>query len=161
MCCFAACPSRWRKALIAFAAETAAATEENHFMEMTGGCLCGGTRYALITAPFSLADCHCVDCRRSAGAPVVTWGSVDRKDLRIIKGEPRKVKHAGRIRSFAGCCGTHLFFEEANDSGTIDVTIASLDDPTPFPPQKVIWLEDKLPWVQPDESLPHFQKGSS
>jgi hypothetical protein len=40
----------------------------------------------------------------------------------------------------------------------IDVTIASLDDPTPFAPQKAIWLEDKLPWVKLDESLPMFQK---
>jgi hypothetical protein len=38
----------------------------------------------------------------------------------------------------------------------IDVTIASLDDPAPFAPQKAIWLEDKLPWVKLDESLPSF-----
>jgi len=51
-----------------------------------------------------------------------------------------------------------LFFEDAKDSETIDVTIASLDEPTPFAPQKAIWLEDKLPWVTLDESLPMFQK---
>jgi len=38
----------------------------------------------------------------------------------------------------------------------IDVTIASLDDPTPFAPAKVIFLEDKLPWVVIDKSLPSF-----
>jgi hypothetical protein len=119
-------------------------------MELTGGCLCGGTRYELKSEPFSLGDCHCIDCRRSAGAPVVTWGSLYRKDLRLTRGAPRKIQHAGRIRSFAACCGTHLFFEE----------IASLDNPAPFAPQKVIWLEDKLPWIKLDESLPHFQKGS-
>ena len=142
------------------AADAAAATEEFNYMELTGGCLCGGTRYELKGEPFSLGDCHCIDCRRSAGAPVVTWGSVYRKDLRLTRGEPRKIQHAGRIRSFAACCGTHLFFEETNDSETVDVTIASLDDPAPFAPQKVIWLEDKLPWVKLDETLPHFQKGS-
>ena len=130
-------------------------------MELTGGCLCGGTRYELKSEPFSLGDCHCIDCRRSAGAPVVTWGSVYRKDLRMIRGEPRKIRHAGRIRSFAACCGTPLFFEETNDSETVDVTIASLDDPAAFPPEKVIWLEDKLPWVKLDNLLPHFQKSSA
>jgi hypothetical protein len=74
----------------------------------------------------------------------------------ITKGEPRKIAHANRIRSFAVCCGTHLFFEDTKDSEMIDVTIASLDDPTPFAPQKVIFLEDKLPWVALDESLPSF-----
>ena len=130
-------------------------------MEIAGGCLCGGTRYVLKAAPFSLGDCHCIDCRRSCGAPAVTWGSVRREDL-VMKGrEPRKVAHAGRIRSFAACCGTHLFFEDSADSDTIDITIASLDDPAGFGPQKVIWLEDKLPWVVIDQSLPGFRRSSA
>ena len=29
----------------------------------------------------ALVDCHCIDCRRSAGAPYVQWGSVPREDL--------------------------------------------------------------------------------
>src|SRR5919106_6744047 len=125
-------------------------------MKITGGCVCGGTRYVLKSRPFVLVDCHCIDCRRSAGAPHVTWGTVPREDLVIAKGEPRKIAHA--IRSFAACCGTHLFFEDSRDSDTIDVAIASLDDPAPFAPQKAIWLEDKLPWVTIDQSLPAFQK---
>ena len=127
-------------------------------MELTGGCVCGGTRYVLKSRPFALVDCHCIDCRRSVGAPYVTWGSVPRADLVVTRGEPRKIAHANRIRSFAACCGTHLFFEDTKDSDMIDVTIATLDDPTPFAPQKVIWLEDKLPWVTLDKSLPSFTK---
>jgi hypothetical protein len=80
-----------------------------------------------------------------------------RQDVVVTKGDPRKIAYANRIRSFAACCGTHLFFEDSRDSDTIDVTIASLDDPTPFAPQKAIFLEDKLPWVVIDESLPCFQ----
>src|SRR2546430_11868859 len=60
-------------------------------MEITGGCVCGGTRYVLKSAPFSLGDCHCIDCRRSAGAPYVTWGSVPREGLVVTKGEPRRI----------------------------------------------------------------------
>ena len=112
----------------------------------------------LKSRPFSPGDCHCIDCRRSAGAPYVTWGAVPREDLVVIKGEPRKISYANRIRSFAACCGTHLFIEDTKDSDTIDVTIASLDDPTPFAPRRAIWLEDKLPWVTIDESLPMFQE---
>ena len=111
----------------------------------------------LKSRPVALIDCHCIDCRRSAGAAFITWGSVPREDLVITKGEPRKIAHAHRIRCFAACCGTHLFFEDSKDSDTIDVTIASLDDPTPFAPQKAIFLEDKLPWVVIDESIPSFQ----
>ncbi|PYK23653.1 MAG: hypothetical protein DME59_16345 [Verrucomicrobia bacterium] len=130
-------------------------------MEITGGCVCGGTRYVLKSRPFDLGDCHCIDCRRSAGAPYVTWGSVPRPDLVITKAEPRKISYANRIRSFGACCGTHLFIEDSKDSEIIDLTIASLDDPVPFAPEKAIWLEDKLPWVVLDESLPSFPKSKA
>jgi len=126
-------------------------------MEIKGGCICGGTRYVVKREPSALVDCHCVDCRRSAGAPYVQWGSVPRWDLILTKGEPRKILYANRIRSFAACCGTHLFFEDSKDSDTIDFTIASLDDPTPFAPTKAIFLEDKLPWVVINKSVPSFQ----
>jgi hypothetical protein len=127
-------------------------------MEIAGGCLCGGTRYVLKSRPLVVVDCHCIDCQKSAGAPYLSWGTTPRKDFVMTQGEVRKIPHENRIRSFAACCGTHLFFEDSADSDNIDVTIASLDDPTAFPPQKTIWLEDKLPWVVIDESLPSFQK---
>src|ERR1700746_1588051 len=127
-------------------------------MEINGGCVCGGTRYVVKSPAIALIHFHFMDCRRSAGAPYITWGSVPRVDLIVTMGEPRKIAHANRIRSFAACCGTHLFFEDSKDSDMIDVTIASLDDPAPFAPQKAIFLEDKLPWVTIDESLPSFPK---
>ena len=86
------------------------------------------------------------------------WGSVARKDLVLTKREPRKVAYANRLRSFVACCGTHLFFEDSKESDTIDVTIASLDDPAPFAPQKTIFLEDKLLWVVVNESIPSFKQ---
>jgi hypothetical protein len=127
-------------------------------MEITGGCVCGRTRYALLSAPVRLCDCHCIDCRRSSGAPFVTWGSVYPEHLRMIRGTVREVPHAERLRSFAACCGTHLFFRESATAEWIDVTIASLDDPSGFAPEKAIWTEDKLPWVKLDASRPAFSR---
>jgi hypothetical protein len=51
----------------------------------------------LKSRPLALIDCHCIDCRRSAGAPYVQWGSVRREDLIVTKGEPRKIAYANRI----------------------------------------------------------------
>ena len=121
-----------------------------------GGCLCGGLRYRLEAAPTDRNDCHCIDCRRSSGAPYVTWGTVKRDQLRITAGEVRRIPHANRVRSFAACCGTHVFFEDSREAETVDVTIASLDDPTPFPPEMSIWTEDRLPWVALNETRPVF-----
>jgi hypothetical protein len=127
-------------------------------VEILGGCVCGGTRYALTATPIGLSDCHCVDCRRSSAAPYVTWGSVPASALRILQGETRRVPHAARFRFFAACCGTPLFFRDAEDSAWIDVTIGSLDEPAAFPPEKSVWTEDKLPWLQLDPRLPAYPR---
>jgi hypothetical protein len=63
----------------------------------------------------------------AGNAPTPLMSPARREDLSLTKGEPRKIAHANRIRSFAACCGTHLFFEDAKDSEMIDVTIAALD----------------------------------
>jgi hypothetical protein len=54
-----------------------------------------------------------------------------------------------------------LFFEENEATSTVDVTVASLDSPEACAPTKIIWTEDKLPWVKLDETLPSFLKSSS
>ena len=123
-------------------------------MNLSGGCLCGGVRYVVEEQPRGVADCHCVDCRRSSGAAYVTWGVVRREAFRIVSGTLRRVNHAQRVRGFAACCGTQIVFEDAPDYPTIDVAIATLDDPVPFPPKRAIWTEDKLPWVILDPALP-------
>src|SRR5947199_71752 len=130
-------------------------------MELNGGCLCGKTRYLLLTEPVWLADCHCVDCRRSAGAPFITWGSVRPGRLQVVAGNPRRISHANRLRSFAECCGTPLFFEENESPEWIDVTIASLDRPDPFAPQKSHWTEDKLPWIVLNPHIPSHLRRST
>ena len=122
--------------------------------KLTGGCLCGGVRYELGERPFGVVDCHCIDCRRSAGAPYVTWGMVQREKFKLIGGTIRRVSFAGRLRGFAACCGTQILFEDAPDCPRVDVAIATLDDPRPFAPAKAIWIEDKLPWVTLDPCIP-------
>lgn len=129
-------------------------------LELEGGCVCGQFRYTLLSRPVGLNDCHCIDCRRSSGAPYVTWGSVRPSDIRVVRGTVREIAHAERLRSFAACCGTQVFFRESRDSEWVDVTIASLDDPAPFAPEKSIWIEDKLPWVELDETRPAFPRSS-
>jgi hypothetical protein len=124
-----------------------------------GGCLCGGLRYRLNTEPTQLSDCHCIDCRRASAAPFVTWGAVRKGDIELLSGELRKVPYAERLRSFAACCGTPLFFQDNEESASIDVTIASLDHPESFPPAVAIWTEDRLPWAVLDASRRTFRKG--
>lgn len=118
-----------------------------------GGCLCGQVRYELTERPYRIADCHCVDCRRSSGAPYVTWGIVHREHYKLLQGEVRRVAHADRLRRFAACCGTPLLFEDFENCPEVDVPLATLDDPSGFRPERAIWTEDKLPWITLDPHL--------
>ncbi len=124
-----------------------------------GGCLCGGVRYRLRVAPAQISDCHCIDCRRASAAAFVTWGAVLRDKIELLSGELRKVPYAGRLRSFAACCGTPLFFQDDATSVSIDVTIASLDHPESYVPNVAIWTEDRLPWAILNPSHPSFRQG--
>ena len=120
--------------------------------------MCGGVRYRLHAEPIELSDCHCLDCRRASGAPFVTWGTVSKEDIELLSGELRKVSHAGRLRSFAACCGTPLFFQDDEASASIDVTIASLDEPRSYTPEVAIWTEDRLPWVELNPERKAFRR---
>src|SRR4051794_10160266 len=62
-------------------------------------------------------------------APGVAWVSVRRVEFLLLSGELKQIEHAGRLRSFAACCGTPISIEDAADSGWIDVTTCSLDNP--------------------------------
>ena len=121
-----------------------------------GGCLCGIFRYRLHVRPTQGSDCHCEDCRRASAAAYVTWCNVPAKAVEVLSGEVRRVSHAGRLRSFASCCCTPLFFQDDDSSELIDLTVASLDEPETFHPVAAIWTEDKLPWVELDPSRPAF-----
>ena len=42
-------------------------------MTTKGGCFCGTIRYEFDAEGIPVADCHCTMCRRTSGAPYVTW----------------------------------------------------------------------------------------
>ena len=123
---------------------------------IAGGCLCGSIRYEATGQPYNITHCHCLDCRRSGGAPFVTWASFSRSGFRFTTGQPRELPWAGRLRSFCPNCGTPLTFLAAADAGEIDVTVCSFDQPTTVTPADHTWVEDRLPWIRLADDLPNL-----
>jgi hypothetical protein len=112
---------------------------------LTGGCLCGAIRYRLEAAPLDATICHCQTCRRAAGAPSVAWATVPAEAFTLTQGEPaRHGSSRGVVRTHCATCGTSLTYRSSPD--TIDVTIASLDDPERVRPRGETWLEHRLSW---------------
>jgi hypothetical protein len=123
-----------------------------------GGCLCGGVRYEASGEPYNVTHCHCDDCRKSAGAPFVTWASFRRNNFRFTRGAPREIAWAGRIRSFCSNCGTALTFMSGPDTDEVDVTASSFDQPDATLPQDHVWIEHRLPWVKLADNLPQYAR---
>lgn len=127
---------------------------------LTGGCQCGAIRYEVTGAPKHVALCHCRDCQRSAGAPMVAWAAFAEEEVRLLQGEPRTINSSGQsMRSFCPDCGTGLFFRNAaNLPGLVDIQSASLDDPDALPPQVHIQVAERLAWMETADSLPAFER---
>jgi hypothetical protein len=129
-------------------------------MAITGGCHCGGIRYQVEGDAMNHALCHCVDCRRHSGAPMVGWTMYRQSEVKVTKGTPKIYKSStdGR-RQFCPDCGTGLFY--VNDvmlPGIIDIQSATYDDPNAVPAQAHIQIADRIGWMEHAHELPEFER---
>ena len=123
---------------------------------LTGGCFCGQTRYQAAGTPFHSTICHCADCRRIAGAPLVAWFSVKSSDFTITRGTPQRFASSPAVtRRFCPNCGTPLTYQNAHHAEEIDILTATLDNPNAVPPQDHVYAAHRLAWLHIDDGLPH------
>ena len=126
-------------------------------MKLTGGCHCGAVRYETEADPFDTTFCHCADCRRIAGAPLVAWFSVPVETFRFVKGMPRRYASSARVdRGFCADCGTPLTYRHLDHSLGLDITTASLDDPSLVPPRDHVFFASRVPWMVPGDKLRRY-----
>lgn len=124
---------------------------------MEGGCFCGAVRYRIDGTLGRVTSCHCLHCRRTTGAPFVTWVEVEPSRFSIVDGTPsRYSSRPGVTRSCCPRCGTQLTYEQA---GEIDVTACSLDEPDTVSPEDHVWCERRVPWVKLADDLPQYKRG--
>ncbi|MCB9660542.1 MAG: GFA family protein [Polyangiales bacterium] len=117
----------------------------------TGGCQCGAIRYA-VDGPLGRASiCHCRMCQKAFGnafAPLVTA-----KGFRLTRGALRHFQSSNKVRrGFCADCGTPLTYEPLGYS--VEVAIATLDDPRDVAPVLQVGLESRLPWCDGLSALP-------
>jgi hypothetical protein len=127
-------------------------TDESH----TGGCLCGAIRYRIHGPCLQTSLCHCEDCRRASGAPVVAWSFFATGTLTWEKGTPKTVLHADRQRTFCPDCGSPLTFFDPAIPHLFEANTNTLDHPQNHPPGDQCWLADALPWFAGIPRLPGF-----
>ncbi len=129
-------------------------------MELTGGCHCGAVRYRVSGEPQHVALCHCGDCRKSAGAPMVGWAAFAEGELSIDQGEVTTFNSSGTaMRSFCPRCGTGLFYRNAEFlPGIVDIQSVTFDDPEALAPGIHIQVAERLNWMESAHQLPAFDR---
>ena len=123
--------------------------------EATGGCFCGAIRYRIDAASTDVSHCHCTICRRTTGAPFVTWTTVPAQAFTYTSGAPTEfhsTPHA--VRQLCPTCGTALTFRRHDRPDSIDVTVGSMDHPDLVHPTSHVWTTSRLPWLQLSDTLP-------
>ena len=124
-----------------------------------GQCHCGAVQYEMPAETVHKAICHCSDCRRHAGAPIVAWGLVGKDGLKV-EGETKEYASSehGR-RHFCPGCGTGLFYtNDAIFPGLIDVQTATLDNPDEISPEVQIQTAERIGWMRTLDQMPEFER---
>ena len=129
-------------------------------MRISGGCHCGAIRYEVNGDLIGHALCHCTDCRRHAGAPMVGWAMFPADAVKVTQGEPKIYASSehGR-RHFCAGCGTGLFYvNDANLPGILDLQSGTFDNPDVVPVVAHIQIAERIGWMERAHELPVFER---
>lgn len=126
---------------------------------LTGGCHCGAVRYRMATTRVRHSLCHCEDCRRTCGAPAVSWGLIPLGEIEIEGATKSYASSEHARRLFCGECGTSLFYvNEVIFPGQIDVQTATLDEPGRLPLEAQVQTAERIGWMEDLDVLPNYRR---
>jgi len=125
-----------------------------------GGCACGAIRYEIAAEPIMAGHCQCRDCQHATGgghASMIAFPKAAAK----VSGSPKfhDVKaDSGNTasRGFCPSCGSFVMARNSGMPDMVMIAAGSLDDPSVFKPQMVVYTRSAQPWDRMDPELPKF-----
>lgn len=126
---------------------------------LEGGCHCGAVRYRIEGEAMRHVLCHCSDCRRHVGAPMVGWAMMRAEQLHVTGEVATYASSRDGRRQFCPACSTSLFYvNQVMLRGLIDVQTATLDGADALPAQAHIQVAERLKWMEHVHELPTFER---
>ncbi len=128
----------------------------------TGGCNCGAIRYEIAAEPLMAGPCQCRDCQWESGTGHASQIAFPAAAVKL-EGKAThwdKAADSGNIvpRAFCPKCGSPVYSRNSGLPDFFFVRAGSLDDPTRYTPQMVVWTSSGFTWDHLDPALPRFAK---
>jgi hypothetical protein len=128
----------------------------------TGGCACGAIRYEIAAEPVMVGHCQCRDCQRDSGTGHASHMAFPRAAAHLSGQATHwdKAAESGNSvsRAFCPTCGSPVFSTNNGMPELLFIRAASLDDPSRYKPQMVVWSKSGHAWDHTDPALPKFEK---
>src|SRR5712691_6966392 len=122
-----------------------------------GRCLCGGVKFEVTEAPYTLRYCHCESCKKLSGGAATVNGRVPSTAIRILEGQEllQTFQPAeGSSKTFCLACSSNLFGGGWPDSPVASVRATTFDKPFAARPSQHIFVGSVAAWeTLPDDGL--------
>jgi hypothetical protein len=135
-------------------------------VEAEGGCTCRAIRYRTRGAPLVVHCCHCRWCQRETGSAFVLNALFEAEHV-LLSGPSLDVvvtpSASGKGQKIHRCpsCRVALFsnYAQAGDAVRF-MRVGTFDQPDAFPPDREIWLEEKIAWMATNDRFTPYPRTS-
>jgi hypothetical protein len=125
-----------------------------------GGCACGAVRYEIDAEPIRGFYCQCRECQRDTGSGHAAVAVFPSAAMRVagpaIEHQRTADSGAQKRKGFCGTCGSPLYNKPQNKPDMIGVYVGTLDDPSIFKAQIVMFASRAQGWDHVDPALPRL-----
>jgi hypothetical protein len=125
--------------------------------QVSGSCLCGAVCFTANLPSLWCAHCHCSQCQRTHGAPVVTWVGFDSSGFTITRGEDKLrwfSSSAPAQRGFCADCGSSFLFQSEKFPAEMHVSLTNITGPIDRQPEGHVYYDSHVAWLELADGLP-------
>lgn len=124
-----------------------------------GHCRCGDIVVSVSSEPEVSVYCHCDDCRRSTGGPVIAAVGMPKNEI-IWQSKETLGRYVNGTctRTFCKTCGSPIAQEHESAPELTFFYTAFMDEPEHFQPTFHSFESQQLPWLELVDALPRYAK---
>lgn len=124
-----------------------------------GHCRCGLVEMETGFTPDFSVYCHCDDCRRATGAPVLASIGIPKNEI-VWNARSTLSRHTEgtATRLFCSNCGSPVAQEHESRCDMTFINSGFMDNPEAFPPKAHTFAGDQLSWLCLNDDLPRVEK---